>query len=165
MEKITKKNIYTALVNFAETGTMVFDTAEGAKVEITMDVLKAFAEKEIEHLDKKAAKAKESAAKRKSEADGLMKAVEAVLTDEYETIADIAAKVDFEDATVSKVTYRLNKLVEAGVADKKDLKISGSDGKKGRTVKAYKLADIDMDLVTNLNADTDVAVDADVDVE
>lgn len=140
MEKITKKNIYTALVNFAEDGALVFNTAKGAEVEITMDVLKAFAEKELEQLEKKATKAKEAAAKKKSEVDALGEKVKQALTDEYEPIADIAARIEDEDATISKITYRLTKLVTAGIAEKTDLKIKGSEGQKTRTVKGYKLA-------------------------
>ena len=66
-------------------------------------------------------------------------AIQAVLTDEFETIADIAAKVEDEDATVAKCVYRLNALVEAGIAEKTDMKVTGAEGKK-RTVKGYKLA-------------------------
>lgn len=138
MTKITKKNIYTALVNYAQTGFMTFETESGS-VDITAEMLEAFATKELALLDKKAAKAKETAAKRKTEADKLMKVVAAVLTDEYEPIADIAARVEVADATVSKVTYRLNKLVEAGVAEKCDLKLAATEDKKARTVKGYRL--------------------------
>lgn len=144
MEKITKRNIYTALVNFAQTGeTPYFENANGERVEVTQEILLAFAQKEIEQLDKKTAKAKETAAKKRTEADELMKAVEAALTDEFETIADIAARVDFEGATVSKVTYRLTKLVETGVAEKTDVKVAATEDKKARTVKGYRLAAVE----------------------
>ena len=42
------------------------------------------------------------------------------------------------DATVSKVTYRLTKLVEAGDAEKTDVTVPGVDGAKARKVKAFR---------------------------
>lgn len=138
MDKLTKRNIYTALINYAENGIMEFEGENGA-IEIAPEDIKAFAENEIALLDKKAAKAKENAAKKKEEGDELYDAVHAALTDEFMTIADVAAAIEGEDVTVSKVTYRLNKLVAAGLAEKSDVKIGGEDGKKTRTVKAYRL--------------------------
>lgn len=138
MEKITKRNVYTAMINFAEGGEMSFDTEDGV-VMIDGETLKAFAENEIALLDKKAAKAKESAAKKRAEGDALLEAVKGALTDEFEPIAEIAARIEGEDVTVSKVTYRLNALVEAGVAEKTDVKLP-VEGKKSRTVKGYRIA-------------------------
>ena len=140
MEKITKRNVYEALINYATEGTMEFTDKEGALIEITPEDIKAFAENEISLLDKKAAKAKENAAKKKDEGDELYDAVRSALTDEFATIADIAATIEGEDVTVSKTTYRLNKLVAAGIAEKTDIKVGGEDGKKTRTVKAFRLA-------------------------
>jgi hypothetical protein len=140
MEKITKRNVYEALINYATEGAMEFTDKEGALIEITPEDIKAFAENEISLLDKKAAKAKENAAKKKDEGDELYDAVRSALTDEFATIADIAATIEGEDVTVSKVTYRLNKLVAAGEAEKADVKVGGEDGKKTRTVKAFRLA-------------------------
>ena len=74
---------------------------------------------EIELLDNKAAKAKATAAKKKIEGDALTAAVEAVLTDELCTIADITAKVEFDgEVSTAKVQYRLNQLVTNGKARK-----------------------------------------------
>ena len=100
----------------------------------------AFCDKEIASLDAKAAKAKERAAAKKAEADELMVQVREALTGEYQTIADIAAAVAEvnADATVSKVTYRLTKLVEAGDAEKTDVAIPASEGSKARKVKAFR---------------------------
>jgi hypothetical protein len=66
--------------------------------------------------------------------------VQAALTDEFQTIADIAAVVaeTNADATVSKVQYRLGKLVEAGVAAKEQITIPATEGSKARKVMAYK---------------------------
>ena len=139
MEKITKRQMYTAMINYANDGKFVFDTDEG-EVSITANEIVAFAENEIALLDKKAAKAKETAAKKKTESDALMDAVAEALTAEFEPIADIAARIEGEDVTVSKVTYRLNKLVENGVAEKQAIKVPGSDGKKNRSIQGYRLA-------------------------
>ena len=92
---------------------------------------------EIELLDNKAAKAKATAAKKKVEGDALRDAVEAVLTDELQTIADVTAKVEGEDVTASKVQFRLNALVNAGIASKEQVTVGEGDSK--RKLMAYKL--------------------------
>lgn len=130
MEKITKREMYEAIKETFETGSCKFDAA----------TIVAFCEKEIASLDSKAAKAKERAAAKKAEADVLMDQVEDALTDEFQVIADIAATVAEAnaDATVSKVTYRLGKLVEAGKAEKTQVTIPASEGSKARKVQAYR---------------------------
>lgn len=131
MEKITKREMYEAIKETFETGSCKFDAA----------TVVAFCEKEIASLDSKAAKAKERAAAKKAEADVLMDQVEDALTDEFQVIADIAATVAEAnaDATVSKVQYRLNKLVEAETAEKTQVTIPASAGSKARKVMAYRL--------------------------
>ena len=131
MEKITKREMFEAIKETFETGTCKFDAA----------TVMAFCDKEIASLDAKAAKAKERAAAMKAEADVLMSQVEAALTGEFQTIADIAANVAEvnPDATVSKVTYRLTKLVENQVAEKTDVTVPGVDGGKARKVKAFRI--------------------------
>jgi hypothetical protein len=130
MEKITKREMYEAIKESFETGACKYEAA----------VVMEFCDKEIAALDAKAAKAKERAAAKKAEADVLMTQVEEALTGEFQTIADIAAAVAEvnADATVSKVTYRLGKLVESGVAEKTDVTIPGSEGVKARKVKAFR---------------------------
>jgi hypothetical protein len=130
MEKITKREMFEAIKETFETGTCKFDAA----------TVMAFCDKEIASLDAKAAKAKERAAAKKAEADVLMDQVRDTLTGEFQTIADIAANVAEvnADATVSKVTYRLTKLVEAGEAEKTDVTVPGVDGGKARKVKAFR---------------------------
>ena len=131
MEKITKKEMYAAIKETFETGECKFDA----------DVVIAFCEKEMAALDAKAAKAKERAAAKKAEADVLYDQVkDALSTEEFQTIADIATAVAEvnADATVSKVTYRLTKLVEAGVAEKTDITIPASEGTKARKVKGFR---------------------------
>ena len=130
MEKITKREMFEAIKETFETGTCKFDAA----------TVTAFCDKEIASLDAKAAKAKERAAAKKAEADVLMGQVENALTGEYQTIADIAAAVAEinEDATVSKVTYRLTRLVEAGLAEKTQITVPATEGSKARKVQAYR---------------------------
>ena len=130
MEKITKREMFEAIKETFETGECKFDAA----------TVVAFCDKEIASLDSKAAKAKERAAAKKAEADVLMDQVRDALTGEFQTIADIAAAVAEvnADATVSKVTYRLTKLVEAGDAEKTDVTVPGVDGAKARKVKAFR---------------------------
>lgn len=130
MEKITKREMFEAIKETFETGACKYDAA----------TVMAFCDKEIASLDAKAAKAKERAAAKKAEADVLMGQVEDALTGEFQTIADIAAAVAEvnADATVSKVTYRLTKLVESGVAEKTDVSVPGVDGGKARKVKAFR---------------------------
>ena len=139
MEKTTKKQMFEALVNFANEGALVFENEDGNMVVVTNDILLAFAENELEQLDKKAAKAKERAAAKKAEADVLLEAVKEVLGDEFETRDVIAERIDMEDATVAKVGARLTKLVNEGFAVKEDITVEGTDGKK-KKVKGYKLA-------------------------
>lgn len=131
MEKITKREMFEAIKETFETGSCKYDAA----------VVTAFCDKEIAALDAKAAKAKERAAAKKAEADVLMGQVEDALTDEFQVIADIAAAVAEvnADATVSKVQYRLNKLVEAEIAEKTQVTIPATEGSKARKVMAYRL--------------------------
>ena len=131
MTKITKREMYEAIKETFETGSCKFEA----------DVVIEFCEKEIASLDTKAAKAKERAAAKKAEADELMKTVEAALTEDYQTIAEIAAVVaeTDPDATISKVTYRLTKLVEAEIAEKTDVTVPATEGSKARKVKAFRV--------------------------
>lgn len=131
MEKITKREMYEGIKAFVANGACEIETA---------DII-AFCDKEIAALDTKAAKAKERAAAKKAEADVLMGQVEEALTDEFQVIADIAATVAEvnPDATVSKVTYRLSKLVEAGIAEKTQITIPATEGSKARKVQAYRI--------------------------
>ena len=130
MEKITKKMYFEAIKSAMTTGETAIDPA----------LIAEFCTKEIAALEAKAAKAKTRAAAKK-EADPLMDVVKAALpTDEFLSIADIAevvAETD-PDATVSKVTYRLTKLVEAGVAEKTQISVPTADG-KSRKCQGYRL--------------------------
>ena len=136
MEKITKRAMFEALVAHANECEM--DVVVG-DITITAEDFVAFATKEIEALDKKAAKAKERAATKRSEGDALTEAVLAVLTDEFQSAADVMTALgEMEDVTAAKVSYRLNALAKDGKAVKEDIKVD-RDGKKA-VLKGYKLA-------------------------
>lgn len=118
-KKITKKDVLVALKEMV---------ADDAKVTVNGNVVTAedvfaYVDTTLAQLAAKAAKAKERAAEKKVEGDALRDAVLAVLTDEYQPIADIAAKVEFEDVTPAKVTARLTQLVKADLANKTQIKV------------------------------------------
>lgn len=118
--KVTKKERFNQIVD-------VLSGIDGT------DELVVFVQDQIELLDRKAAKAKEAAATRKAE-DALLPIVEAALTDELSTIADIVARIDMEDMTAAKAARRLNKLVDSEIAVKDTIKVDK------RTLVAFKLA-------------------------
>lgn len=134
MEKITKREMFEALVAYAESTDMEVQVGETT---VTAADFAAFATKEIEQLDKKAVKAKERAAAKRAEGDALMDEVLAVLTSEFQTAAEVAAQIEDEDATVAKISYRLGALVKDGKAVKEDIKVD-REGKKA-VLKGYRL--------------------------
>ena len=123
-KKITKKDNFNAII--------------GVLIDADREDLAKVIEHEIELLDNKAAKAKATAAKKKTEGDALRDAVQAVLTDEFQTIADITAKVEGEDVSAAKVQYRLNALVGAGIAVKEQITVG--EGESRRKLMAYAIA-------------------------
>ena len=127
MTKITKREIFTKIKEFVETGA----------TDVEMTVITDFCDKEIAALDSKAAKAKERAAKKAAEGDPLKDAILATLTDEFVPIADIVAAVgeNDEDVTVGKVTYRLTSLVKDGKAQKQEITVETNV--KKRKVQGY----------------------------
>ena len=139
MEKMTKRNFYEALVNFANGGEFYY-SADGTEVIVDNEAIITFAENEIALLDKKATKAKERAASKKADSDELTEAVRAALsTEEFEPIAEIATRIEGEDVTVAKIQWRLNSLVKDGVAEKQQITVAGGEGQKSRKLMAYKL--------------------------
>lgn len=138
MSKLTKKNIYDALINFANSGAMECTIGE-EKHTITSEELFNFATNEKAQLEKKNVAARKRAAD-KAAADELLNAVASVLTDEFQTIAEVTDCIDGADVTTAKIQYRLNSLVKAGEAEKQEMKVAGADGKK-RIVMGYRLSD------------------------
>lgn len=138
MSKLTKKNIYDALINFASSGAMECTIGE-EKHTITSEELFNFATNEKAQLEKKNVAARKRAAD-KAAVDELLNAVASVLTDEFQTIAEVTDCIEGADVTTAKIQYRLNSLVKAGEAEKQEMKVAGADGKK-RIVMGYRLSD------------------------
>ena len=128
-EKLTDRKIYAAI-------------AEGTLEDLDPDVIAEWAEKQIGQLDRKAAKAKENAAKAKAAGDALTEAIKEVLTSEFETIATIASRLEGEDITASKVSYRLNALskTEGSGVEKGEVTVK-EENSKTRHLVGYRLAE------------------------
>ena len=132
---MTKRDFYTEMIKYLEQG----QKAEASYIydESFYSEMIGMCKKEIENIDKKNEKSKE-AAKRRSESDALLSVVRSVLTDEYQTIADVSAQNEGKDVSVAKITYRLTALVREGIAEKASVEVVTPEGKK-RTVMAYRL--------------------------
>ena len=128
---------YTKAEKFADIKT-ILSTIETTEFDIP--TLIEFVEAETAALERKATKAKEKAAEKKTERDELCEAVLAVLTAEPQTRDQIAEQVEGEEVTVAKVGARLNKLVAAGDVVKTEVASVSASGKKS-TKMAYALAD------------------------
>lgn len=130
MEKITKAQKYAMIED-------ILNTIDGDNV----DMLIEFVQGEQAALARKATKAKEKAAEKKTEIDDLGNAVLGVLTIDPRTRDEVFALVeDFaDDVSVAKVGARLTKLVEAGVVVKSEVKAVTASGKK-TTRMAYALS-------------------------
>lgn len=121
--KVTNKEMFTK----------VKDALMASNVEGKEDLI-AFIDGRIALIDKKAAKAAETAAEKKNELDELCEVVKSILGSEPQTADDVFAQVSGEDVTIAKVRARLTKLEKAGIAVKTDVKVDG------KSKKAYTLA-------------------------
>ena len=121
--KVTNKEMFTKIK----------DALMASNVEGKEDLI-AFIDGRIALIDKKAAKAAETAAEKKNELDELCEVVKSILGTEPQTADDIFAQVSGEDVTIAKVRARLTKLEKAGIAVKTDVKVDG------KSKKAYTLA-------------------------
>lgn len=134
-EKITKRDRY-------ETAIKIFEVADIAE-DLREDMI-AFAEHEIEILDNKATKAKETAQKSKASTDELADVVRGALTNDFQTINELVAKIDDPDVTAGKVQYRLRVLVDEGIVEKQDVSIpAATAGAKTRKLVAFRLIVVD----------------------
>ena len=106
-----------------------------------IDMLIEFVQGEQAALARKATKAKEKAAEKKTEIDELGNAVLGVLTADPMTRDEVFALVeDFSaDVSIAKVGARLTRLVELGQVQKNEVKATTASGKK-TTRMAYALA-------------------------
>ena len=121
--KVTNKEMFTKIK----------DALMASNVEGKEDLI-AFIDGRIALIDKKAAKAAETAAEKKNELDELCEVVKSILGTEPQTADDVFAQVNGEDVTIAKVRARLTKLEKAGIAVKTDVKVDG------KSKKAYTLA-------------------------
>ena len=121
--KVTNKEMFTKIK----------DALMASNVEGKEDLI-AFIDGRIALIDKKAAKAAETAAEKKNELDELCEVVKSILSTEPQTADDVFAQVSGEDVTIAKVRARLTKLEKAGIAVKTDVKVDG------KSKKAYTLA-------------------------
>ena len=132
----TKREMYEVIKGLVEAGVITGELTEN----ITEAEVTEFCNDELALLDKKAVKAKETQAKKKSEADELTDVVRSVMsTEDFETIADIVTRIEGEDVTAAKITARLTKLINLGVAEKTQVTIPATEGQKKRTVMGYRL--------------------------
>ena len=129
-KKITKKEYFEAIKAILAGEVTDIEGADIAE----------FCDKEIASLDKRSTRAKERAEAKKAAADELAEEVFALLTNDYQTIADIAAQIEDQDISVSKVQYRLTKLVEVGRAEKAKVEVPATETSKKRDLCAYRLA-------------------------
>lgn len=133
--KITKRD------NFESIKTLIAECLNsGAIDEVEFNQLTDFVDKELANLDKRAANAKKYAAKNKASGDALTEAVADVLEENqaYMTIPEIVAAVNADlGPTPQKLTYRLNKLVEAGTIKKETTSIK-EEGKTARKINVYR---------------------------
>ena len=130
MEKKTK------VVKYAEVKAIL---AQVETEDYDMPMLIEFIDGEIAALERKAAKAKETAAAKKAERDELCEVVLSVLTAEPQTREQITEQVEGDEISVAKVGARLNKLVAQGLAEKTEVASVSASGKKS-TKMAYSLA-------------------------
>ncbi len=141
MEKTTGK--VTKRTRYEEVLDLIATASENGFEGFDFEGLREFCLKEIDALDRKAEKAKETAAKKKAESDELTDIVLSELTDELEAIADIVVRVatheGYADVTGAKVSYRLNALAKDGKATKGEVVIPATETTKKRTVVAYSL--------------------------
>ena len=128
MEKITKAQKYEMIED-------ILGNVDGDNI----DMLIEFVQGERAALARKATKAKEKAAEKKTEIDELGNAVLGVLTVDAMTRDDVFALIEGEDVSIAKVGARLTRLVELGLVAKTEVKVTNAAGKK-TTKMAYALS-------------------------
>jgi len=126
--KVTKAHVLKAILTMVQeqAGPAVY-AVDG--VEVTYDDITDYVDKTLEQMADRAVKAKNRAAEKRATGDELRAAVEQVLTEEYQTINEIAGQIKGEDVTVAKITARLTALVKEGKAHKTDIKLNGATRK------------------------------------
>lgn len=131
----TKREMYELIKALVDTGVI---SGELTETGITEAHVAQFCVDELELLDKKLAKAKERVATKKAEADELTELIKSLLTDEWQTTTEIAAQIEDEDVSQSKITARMTKLINAGIAIKEQVSVVGANGKAAKKM-SYRL--------------------------
>lgn len=128
---MTKREIYEAIINNA--------TITLQDTEVTVEDIIALAEKELETLDKRNAKARERAEQKRKDSDELGEFIyNEILTNEFQPIAAILTQINSDEPlSASKIVARMKKLIEAGKVEKSEIKVSTDDGKT-KNVMGYK---------------------------
>ena len=85
--KITNKSRYAAIIN----------VLTGAPSDIETDELVNFCERQIDAIDRKSEKARARAAEQRKVSDELTERIAAMLTDEPQTLGELAAAIGDED--------------------------------------------------------------------
>ena len=86
------------------------------------EMLVEFVDEQIEQIQAKAEKAKQRAAEKKAEGDALRNTIQALMTNEWQSIDDIFNQIEDEEVTRSKITARLTQLIKAEVIEKESQK-------------------------------------------
>lgn len=131
----TKREMYELIKALVDAGVI---SGELTETGITEAHVAQFCVDELELLDKKVAKAKERVAAKKAEADELTELIKSLLTDEWQTTTEIAAQIEDEDVSQSKITARMTKLINAGIAIKEQVSVVGANGKAAKKM-SYRL--------------------------
>lgn len=128
---MTKREIYEAIINNA--------TITLQDTEVTVEDIIALAEKELETLDKRNAKARERAEQKRKDSDELGEFIyNEILTNDFQPIAAILTQINSEEPlSASKIVARMKKLIEAGKVEKSEIKVNTDDGKT-KSVMGYK---------------------------
>ena len=131
----TKREMYELIKALVDAGVI---SGELTETGITEAHVAQFCVDELKLLDKKVAKAKERVAAKKAEADELTELIKSLLTDEWQTTTEIAAQIEDEDVSQSKITARMTKLINAGIAIKEQVSVVGANGKAAKKM-SYRL--------------------------
>ena len=121
MEKITKAQKYAMIED-------ILNTVDGDNIDMLIEFIQA----EQAALARKATKAKEKQAEKKTEVDELGSAVLAAVTGEPKTRDEIFETVEFDggEISVAKIGARLTRLVDLGLIQKTEVKATTASGKK-----------------------------------
>ena len=139
--KVTERDMLTAIKDCMKTGECRYAPE---------DVI-AFCDSRLALLDRRNEKAKERAKAKRAEGDALVEEIYGLLTDDAQTLKDIAAQLEetHPDITVSKIIPRISRLVEAGRAVKSEVAVVDPTTEKTTHVKGYALDAIPTDGVYN----------------